>query len=265
MPPKVSKVSSKPTQTKTIARANTSSSSKSSGSSKSSSSSGVKKSAPPVTSKPRNVDKVDFGKPKTTASAGTYKPAEPPKPSKAELERIEAEQKREFARLELPGFVRKANEAYENYDRAKLTTEIMYSKYTSEQKKFEENDTMLNALKGGALGAAGGAMTGADVGARAGKFLGPFAADAAAAGTAIGGTIGFVGGAMAATSDAALTQAEDDYVAAQKDEERLYWGFKQADENLKKCIVAASRRQITVDDIQISYPLSLAAVRSEIK
>lgn len=79
MPPKVSKVSSKPTQTKTIAKASTSSSSKSSRSSKASSSSGVKKSAPPVTSKPRNVDKVDFGKTKTTADAGIYKPAPPPK------------------------------------------------------------------------------------------------------------------------------------------------------------------------------------------
>ena len=95
MPPKVSKVSSKPTQTKTIAKASTSSSSKSSGSSKTSSSSGVKKSAPPVTSKPRNVDKVDFGKTKTTADAGVYhrpKPIaaatgrdpEPPKPKKTE-------------------------------------------------------------------------------------------------------------------------------------------------------------------------------------
>ena len=110
MPPKVSKVSSKPTQTKTIAKASTSSSSKSSGSSKSSSTTSSKstvsrpttstvRSAPPkpapVTSKPKNVDKVDFGKIKTTVDAGVYhrpKPIaaatgrdpEPPKPKKTE-------------------------------------------------------------------------------------------------------------------------------------------------------------------------------------
>lgn len=50
----------------------TSSSSKSSGSSKTSSSSNVKKATPPP-AKPKNVDKVDFGKPKPTASAGVYK------------------------------------------------------------------------------------------------------------------------------------------------------------------------------------------------
>ena len=71
MPPKVAKTGGgSKTQTKTMAKA--SSSSKSSGSSKTSSSSGVKKSAPPVTSKPKNVDKVDFGKPKPQADAGVY-------------------------------------------------------------------------------------------------------------------------------------------------------------------------------------------------
>ena len=69
---KVSKVGgSKPTQTKTITK-------KSSGSSKVSNTNTVKQTTPAP--KPKNVDKVEFGKPKQTASAGTYKPA-PPKPS----------------------------------------------------------------------------------------------------------------------------------------------------------------------------------------
>lgn len=90
MPPRVG--SNKPAQTKTMAKA--SSSSKSSGSSKTSSSSGVKKATPPPV-KPKNVDKVDFGKPKPQADAGVYhKPRliaaatgrdpEPPKPKKTE-------------------------------------------------------------------------------------------------------------------------------------------------------------------------------------
>ena len=72
MPPKVARTGggSKPTQTKTMAKA--SSSSKSSGSSKTASSSNVKKATPPP-AKPKNVDKVDFNKPKPTASAGVYK------------------------------------------------------------------------------------------------------------------------------------------------------------------------------------------------
>lgn len=73
MPPKVYKASSKPTQTKTVAKASTSSSSKSSRSSKSSSSSSVIKTTSTSNSRPTpNVDKVDFGKTKTTASAGVY-------------------------------------------------------------------------------------------------------------------------------------------------------------------------------------------------
>ena len=67
MPPRVG--SNKPAQTKTMAKA--SSSSKSSGSSKTSSSSSVKKTTPPP-AKPKNVDKVEFNKPKPTASAGVY-------------------------------------------------------------------------------------------------------------------------------------------------------------------------------------------------
>lgn len=59
----------------------TTSSSSSSKTSKTSSSSSVKKATPPP-AKPKNVDKVDFGKPKPTASAGTYKPV-PPKPAPA--------------------------------------------------------------------------------------------------------------------------------------------------------------------------------------
>lgn len=72
MPPKISKVGSS-RSTKTVAKASTSSSSKSSGSSKTSSSSSVRKSAPPPPApKPRNVDKVDFGKTRTIADAGVY-------------------------------------------------------------------------------------------------------------------------------------------------------------------------------------------------
>ena len=74
MPPKVARTGggSKTQPPKTMAKA--SSSSKSSGSSKTSNSSGVKKPAPPVTSKPKNVDKVDFGKPKPQVDVGIYKP-----------------------------------------------------------------------------------------------------------------------------------------------------------------------------------------------
>lgn len=62
---KVSKVGgSKPTQTKTITK-------KSSGSSKVSNTNTVKQTTPAP--KPKNVDKVEFGKPKPTASAGVYK------------------------------------------------------------------------------------------------------------------------------------------------------------------------------------------------
>ena len=84
---KVSKVGgSKPTQTKTITKKSSGSSkqtqvkttTKSSGSSKVSNTNTVKQTTPAP--KPKNVDKVEFGKPKQTASAGTYKPA-PPKPS----------------------------------------------------------------------------------------------------------------------------------------------------------------------------------------
>ena len=59
----------------------TTSSSSSSKTSKTSSSSSVKKATPPP-AKPKNVDKVDFGKPKPKVDAGTYKPA-PPKPAPA--------------------------------------------------------------------------------------------------------------------------------------------------------------------------------------
>lgn len=110
MPPKVSRTST----VRTTPPKKTVSSSKSTN--KSSSSSGVKKSALPVTSKPKNVDKVDFGKTKTIASAGTYKPAPPPKPSTAELARIAREEERAAARAQLPGLIKKADNssAWEN-------------------------------------------------------------------------------------------------------------------------------------------------------
>ena len=86
MPPKVARVgSNKSTQVKTMAKASTSSSSKSSGTSKTTSSSSAKQSTQ-IAAKPKNVDRVDFGKPKPTASAGVYKPAPAPKSMAAKRE-----------------------------------------------------------------------------------------------------------------------------------------------------------------------------------
>ena len=112
MPPKGARTGggSKTQPPKTMAKASTSSSSKSSGSSKTSSSSSVKKSTPPP-AKPKNVDKVDFGKPKPQTDAGVYhKPRmiaaatgrdpEPSKPSKAEIEhkkKVESEAHKQIA------------------------------------------------------------------------------------------------------------------------------------------------------------------------
>ena len=101
MPPRVG--SNKPAQTKIMAKA--SSSSKSSGSSKTSSSSGVKKATPPPV-KPKNVDKVDFGKPKPQADAGVYhKPrliaaatGRDPEPKQAEhMKKVESEAHKQIA------------------------------------------------------------------------------------------------------------------------------------------------------------------------
>ena len=77
MPPKVARTGGG-SKTQPPKKTTTSSSSKSSGSSKTSSSSSVKKTTPPP-AKPKNVDKVDFGKPKPKVDAGTYKPPAPPK------------------------------------------------------------------------------------------------------------------------------------------------------------------------------------------
>ena len=146
MPPRVG--SNKPAQTKTMAKA--SSSSKSSGSSKTSSSSGVKKATPPP-AKPKNVDKVEFNKPKPTASAGTYKPT-PPKPSKAELERIEKLKAIEEAKSALPAAIDKANKAYANlkeaikeYDEAAETLRV-HTKDAQENGFFSSNSSKLGAL-----------------------------------------------------------------------------------------------------------------------
>ncbi len=141
MPPKVSRVVSKPT--KAIAKASTSSSSRSSGSSsKTSSSSRIRKSAttasrPAPEPKPKNVDKVDFGKPKTIVDAGVYKPA-PPKPSKAEeIARIAAE-KRAESQAQLPSLVLKANEAFEIWQKAVGDVRTCQHDLARAQKRAEE-------------------------------------------------------------------------------------------------------------------------------
>ena len=137
MPPKVARTGGG-SKTQPPKKTTTSSSSKSSGSSKTSSSSSVKKTTPPVTSKPKNVDKVDFGKPKPTASAGTYKPTPPKQPSKAEeIARIAAE-KRAESLAEMPSLVRKANEAFENWQKAVDDVRMCQHDLTRAQKKAEE-------------------------------------------------------------------------------------------------------------------------------
>ena len=275
MPPKVARTGGG-SKTQPPKKTTTSSSSKSSGSSKTSSSSGVKKSAPPVTSKPKNVDKVDFGKPKPTASAGTYKPT-PPKPSKAEeIARIAAE-KRAESLAEMPSLVRKANEAFENWQKAVDDVRMCQHDLTRAQKKAEERRE--HPMKNLAI-ISGGIMTGGAAGLGFGEMIAEditptdpitlaMKLGAAPTGVAIGMVAGGVGTAKELFCEDEIKEAESSLADAKKEEKRLQTAFNNADFSLKVCIVGVSmsgtKPRLGTDDISINYPTSAAALRSEFK
>ena len=254
----------------------TSSSSKSSGSSKTSSSSGVKKSAPPVTSKPKNVDKVDFGKPKPTASAGTYKPA-PPKPKNVDkrtekekqqeiddLTHLVAVQQRVQAREEMPALVRQANEAYRQLTVAADEFHTANQMFKFELEKFKQantpekikNDTLSAALSGFSTGS--GAVTTVLSKIPGGKTILPFAA-------MIGGDVGaFIN--MARNSGLDTTGLDITSDAAEKAHEKAEKAsriFAAADHQLTICIVNASKSKLSIDNINVQYPTSVANLQIE--
>ncbi len=178
MPPKVSRTSTVrtiPQKKTTVSSSKSTSKSSSTTSSKSTVSrpttstvrSAPPKPAPAPAQKPKNVDKVDFGKPKTIVDAGVYhrpkpiaaatgrgdpEPPAPPKPSKAELERIERLKAIEEAKSSLPAAIQKVNKAYENleeaikeYDEAAETLRV-HTKDAQENGFFSSNSSKLGAL-----------------------------------------------------------------------------------------------------------------------
>lgn len=277
MPPKVARTGggSKTQPPKTMAKASTSSSSKSSGSSKTSSSSSVKKSTPPP-AKPKNVDKVEFNKPKPKVDAGTYKPA-PPKPSKAEeIARMAAEQRSE-ALSQMPRLVNRANEAFDNWQQAVDNVRMCQHDLTRAQKKSEERSE--HPMKNVAL-IAGGAAMGASAGAGIGEMIAEeitpidpitLAAKLAAVpvSTAIGTCYGSLKVAKEIANDDEIKEAESSLNDAKKEEKRLQTIFSNADFDLKICIVRASTQstkpRLGTDDININYRTSVAALRAEYK
>ncbi|MGN1039743.1 MAG: hypothetical protein ACI4PI_03600 [Oscillospiraceae bacterium] len=76
------------------------------------------------------MDKVDFGKPKTTASAGTYKPAEPPKEDPLEFF------KREALSL-LPRNVDLANKAFHELEDAQRDESTARNAFLREKKNMK--------------------------------------------------------------------------------------------------------------------------------
>ena len=306
--------------------AKASSSSKSSGSSKTSSSSGVKKATPPPV-KPKNVDKVDFGKPKPQADAGVYhkprliaaatgrdpeppkpqadagvyhKPRliaaatgrdpEPPKPKKTEPpkpvppksknvdKRTEKEKQQEIddglhlvavqqrvqAREEMPGLIRQANEAHRQLTLAVNEFHTANQMYRVELEKFKQvntpekiaNDTLSAAFSGFSTGS--GAATTVLSKIPGGQTILPFAAP-------IAGDVGAIinmarhSGLDTTGLDIARDAAEKAHAKAEK-ASRI---FAAADHQLTICIVNASKSKLSIDNINVQYPTSVANLQIE--
>ena len=231
--------------------------------------------------KPKNVDKVDFGKPKPKTDAGTYKPAPPPKPvpppakptpkittkeitpkpSKAELERIELEKQREDALNALPGLVKAANAAalnlhlaLEKYQNACDLFEVEFVKY----------DTQTQGLFGKTLMAAyAGGSTGATIGTKVAKYMPEFAGIVIPGAALVGAYLGARAALDIDTSG--LDAAAEIVKREEKQVQTALAKMEQPDGELRVCIAVASKQRLDPGAINIIYPTSVATLRKECK
>ncbi len=89
------------------------------------------------------------------------------------------------------------------------------------------------------------------------------------AGTALGMGYGALKTAKEIANEDEINEAESFLADAKKEEKRLQTAFNNAVCNLKVCMVGASisgtKPRLGTDDININYPTSVAALRSEYK
>lgn len=235
-------------------RKKTTSSSSSSKTSKTASSSSVKKATPPP-AKPKNVDKVEFGKPKPKVDAGTYKP-EPPKEDPLDA------LKREALSL-LPRNVDLANKAFHELEDAQREESIARNAFLREKKKYEESGAIAQATYHAGVEAVKGYKIGQITAAKLPEAPGaPIFPYAAAAGGAIGG---FIEGMADGKAD--MEAAEAVWQEAKKNADRLGSRFLEADLGLRRRLHDATKRKMEVNEFidAFSYPTSVAELKSRFK
>ncbi len=278
MPPKVSRASTvraTPFKKTTVSSSKSTNKSSSTTSSKSTVSrpttsavrSAPSKPAPAPAQKPRNVDRVDFGKPKPPVDAGVYKPA-PPKPSKAELERIAREEERAAARAQLPGLIKKANEAYENLQKAQDEVRLCQHDLMREQKKAENSSAWENSktvLKGIRDGAAEGFVTGKIIASQI-PPTDPATTEMLdvvipMAGTGIGALEGGTYAAKAVSNEDAINEARGQLHNAKEEAAVCDGVFRKCDRDLMDCLTRATKQGPLPSSID--YPTDMATLRRD--
>lgn len=206
--------------------------------------------------KPRNVDKVDFGKPKTTASAGTYKLAEPPKEDPLEFF------KREALSL-LPRNVDLANKAFHELEDAQRDESTARNAFLREKKKYEESSAIAQAAYHASVEAAKGYKIGQTGAARFQEVPGaPLWPAAGAVGGAVGG---FIEGLADGKAD--MEAAEAVWQEAKKNADRLGSRFAEADLGLRRRLHDATKRKMEVNEFinAFPYPTSVADLKARFK